>query len=860
MSGSQTLASETREPTGQVPVLAVSGLRKEYGAVVALADANLEIPAGEIHALVGENGSGKSTLVGLVSGTVAPTAGTVLVDGHQLSKHLPAESRAAGAVTVFQDGSMLPELTVAQNLYIGTAPEARPAYRDVDRWAAEVLAYGGLTGIAPRTPTSQVPPGDRQLIEIARAMYARPRLLMLDEATSALDLAGVDRVMHLIEQAAAQGSAVLFVTHRLSEVFRVAQRISVLRDGEWQGTVPAAGLTANALVDLMAGTSVDVEFPERTPLSEDRTVVLAAESLTGRGLSTVDLALRSGEILGIAGADGNGQGQLLRALAAVDGPQGRLTVDDRLVETISGSSAAGVVYLSSDRRNESLLPSLSVRENLTVSVLDRLSTWGVIRRKEEDAQVSGEIDRFGIRVGTPEQGVQSLSGGNQQKVALSRALSDSPRVLLIDEPTKGVDVRSRMDIYRMLRDAADDGIAVAVVSSDASELAGIADRIVVMSRGRIIHEMAGLGSTEEEIVGAFTVVGHATDDHPVAEAARTSTGERLAVRLRRAVGGAEDFLRMGVLALVLLVLFFVAKGLNPAFGSQGNIYNVLLVALPLTVVAAAQFCVLVVGGIDVSVGATMTLVVVVLSYLVTTGGLVQQLVLGLLVALVVGGLVGAVNALLIEGGGLSAVIATIATLGIVNGISLILRPTPGGLLAPEIMTLLTSKVGPVPWMLIVVLPLLAVGDFVLWRTGAGLQIRSSGLHPAFAHRLGIPVRRVRIAAYLSCAAVAGLAGLVLAGQVGTGDANVANGYTLLAIAAPVLGGASLLGGRGSLLGCFLGAAVLAVSQAIVPMLGVSDAWSFLIVGTLSIIALLAYSRGGRGLRGGRAALRRLRVG
>jgi ribose transport system ATP-binding protein len=829
MSGSQTLES-TGTPTVQgSAVLTVNALRKEYGPVVALADASLRVHPGEIHALVGENGSGKSTLVGVVSGIVAPT-----------------------------NGSMLPELTVGQNLYIGSSPDVRPSYRQIDAWAADVLAQGGLTGISPRTPTSQVPPGDRQLIEIARAMYAKPRLLMLDEATSALDLAGVDRVMSLIAEASARGTAVLFVTHRLTEVFRVAQRISVLRDGEWQGTLEAADITPSGLVDLMAGTSVDVEFPTRTPRDPAATVVVEAEGLTGSGLSSVDITLHAGEILGVAGADGNGQSQLLRALAVVDDTQGRRTVDGRLVESISGSSAAGVVFLSSDRRTESLLPSLSVRENLTIGVLDRLATWGVVRRAPEDAHVVDEIDRFGIRVGSPEQGMQSLSGGNQQKVALSRALSNQPRVLLIEEPTKGVDVRSRMDIYRMLRTAAEDGLAVAVVSSDAAELAGICDRIVVMSRGRVISEMEGLGASEEQIVSAFAVAGHATDVHPARAAADANAGERFTSRLRRAVGGAEDFLRMGVLLVVLLALFFVARGINPAFGSTANLYNIMLVALPLTVVAAAQFCVLVVGGIDVSVGATMTLAVVGLSYVVTGGSLVQQIVLGIVVALVLGLAVGVLNAVLIEGGGLSPVIATIASLGIVSGIALIMRPIAGGLIAPELTALLTARWGPVPKVLVLLLPLLIIGDWVLWRTGFGLQIRSVGLHSPFAHRLGIPVTRVRIGAYLACAAVAGLAGLVLAGQVGTGDPNVGSGFTLLAIAAPVLGGASLLGGRGSLFGCFLGAAVLATSQAIVPMLGVSDAWSYLIVGTLSIIALLAYSRGGRGLRGGRSALRRLR--
>jgi ribose transport system ATP-binding protein len=442
--GTEADVSKTRAPArrddvvasgpshvGQSPLVA-RGVSKSYGVVKALQPGSFELARGEVHALVGENGSGKSTFVGIVSGTVRPDTGTVEIDGSPCTRHTPWESQRHGALTVFQDGSALPELSVAQNLYLGTPTAQRPSYRRANEWAAERVREFGLDRIPVDALAETLSPADRQLLEIARALMARPAVLLLDEATSALDSAGVDVALDLIRKAADDGCGVVFVTHRLSEVFRVADRISVLRDGGWRGTYNREAIDADALVELMAGTRVDVEFPNRAAAEELGAPILVARELRGIGYGPVDVSIRAGEIVGIAGADDNGQLELLRGLAAVDVPDGILQVKDSSISSFGEGVGAGVALLSSDRRNESLFQSLAIRENLVVGMLGKLSHGGVVKWSLEKGQVRESIDRFGIRLGSPEDPITSLSGGNQQKVALGRVLATEPDILLID--------------------------------------------------------------------------------------------------------------------------------------------------------------------------------------------------------------------------------------------------------------------------------------------------------------------------------------------------------------------------------------------------------------------------------------------
>ena len=837
------------EPAAR-PLLVATGLSKRYGPVQALQDVSLSIAPGEIHALVGENGSGKSTLVGIVSGTVDRDTGGIEIAGTAVTTSRPSVSQRHGAITVFQDGSLIGELSVAQNLYLGTGAAHRPAYSRIGAWAQDLLNSYGFD-IDTELPASALPPGDRQLVEIIRAVAGNPSVLILDEATSALDSRGVDVVLDLMRRVAADGRAVLFVTHRLSEVMRVADTVTVLRDGLFQGTHLAADVTPQRLVELMAGTRVDLEFPDRTP-DGGGDVRLVARGITGPSYGPVDLELRTGQIVGIAGADGNGQLPLLKGMARVEDSQGAVEVDGKRPRSYGAAVDAGVVYLSSNRRTESLFLGLTVGDNLGLGVLDDLSTGGFMKIRRERSFVKDAIERYRIRVGHASQSPAELSGGNQQKVALSRVLAMNPKVVLIDEPTQGVDVRSRLDIYRFLRQIADSGSAVVVVSSDASELAGLCDRILVMSRGVVTKELAGIGATEESIVGAFAVEHEIAADADVVPAAEALAEEQAPPRarrswLRRSISA--DGIRLVALVALMVLLALFAQSKNDTFLTELSIYNVLLVALPLVAVAAAQFFVLMVGGIDVSVGATMTLSVVLMSSWATSGGSGKVLFVGLVISMLLGLAVGGVNAFLVERVQLSPVIATIATLGVVAGIALMMRPTASGLISPQLGVLLMQKrVGPVPMALIVLLAVLVVVDFVVRRTGAGLRLRAVGLNGLFATRLGIRTSWVRTLCYVLCAFLAGIAGVLLAAQVGIGDPNAGNSFTLLAIAAPVLGGAALSGGHGSLVGAAIGASILVLSQSLVTVLGMSDGTSYVFAGGLTLLALLSSADSIRRLR------------
>jgi len=492
--------------TGHV-VLELRGVSRQFGAVRALTDVSFDCRAGEIHALVGENGSGKSTLLGIASGFVKPDRGTVRIGGELLRRDSPAEARGLGLAMAYQDTSLVLAQPVKNNLYLAAPPDRRPPFWRRKRWARRLLMELDLDlELFPDAPAGALTLAERQLFEVAKALVGDPKVLLLDEPTTALGPHEVEALHRAVDACRRRGVGVVYVSHRLPEVLEIADRVTVLRDGRTQGTFDARETTEAALVDLIVGRPFEAAFPPPSPKGAERREVLVVDGLQGLSFGPVSFTLLAGEIVGVAGAEGNGQAQLFDCLAGRQPPKaGRVVCDGRDLMLVSTHEAvrAGIMLLPGDRKLEALMPVLGVRVNATVQSLRRFSLLGFLRRRLERRAVRELVRRLKIRTPSLEQPVQFLSGGNQQKVAVSRSFLQEPSVILAYEPTQGVDVGSRFDIYEALRSRADAGAALLVKSSDPLELSGLCDRVLVMSRGQVVEEIPGDELDERRIVEAI---------------------------------------------------------------------------------------------------------------------------------------------------------------------------------------------------------------------------------------------------------------------------------------------------------------------------------------------------------------------
>jgi len=486
--------------------LELSGVSRQFGAVRALTSVSFECRAGEIHALVGENGSGKSTLLGIASGFVEPDRGTVRIGGRLLSRDSPALSRKLGLTMAYQDGSSINAESVKNNLYAATTV-GRPPYWRRKKWARKVLADFDLDlELFPDAPVGALTLAERQLFEVAKALVTEPKVLLLDEPTTALCPDEIEALHRTIVACKQRGIGVVYVSHRLPEVLEVADRITVLRDGQYQGTYDAKTTTEPELVELIVGRPFDAAFPQRASSTTEPQEVLVVDALQGQSFGPVSFTLHSGEVVGIAGAEGNGQPQLFDSLAGRIPPRaGRVVCSGKELSLISTREAvrAGIMLLPGDRKREALMGVLGVRVNMTVQSLRRFSRVGLLRRRAERTAVAGLVEQLEVRTPSLDQPVEFLSGGNQQKVSVARSFLREPAVILAYEPTQGVDVGSRADIYKALRTRVEAGAALLVKSSDPIELSGLCDRVLVMSRGTIVEEIPGDELDEVRIVEAI---------------------------------------------------------------------------------------------------------------------------------------------------------------------------------------------------------------------------------------------------------------------------------------------------------------------------------------------------------------------
>ncbi|MBY5336272.1 sugar ABC transporter ATP-binding protein [Rhizobium leguminosarum] len=492
------------------PLFRTEGISKRYGGAVALKDADIAIRPGAIHAVLGENGAGKSTLIKIMAGVVAPDEGRMLLDGKEIAFASPAAANAAGIVCVFQELSLIPDLSVADNIVISNPPLRFGMIdrRRQRRIAEEALARAGASDIHPSALVKDLPLSRRQMVEIAKALARKPRLMILDEATSALTQSDVEKVFAVLKRLRAEGMALIYISHRMHEIAQLADECTVFRNGRSIESYPAGTKTDQQVVELMIGREYSNVFPPKPAHRGEEKPVLSCLDLSwGDRLSGITFDIRPGEIIGVGGLDGQGQRELLLALFGVlRDVKGEVAIDGRPVTLKSPrhakSGGISMALIPEDRKTEGLMLPMTVRENLSIAALDRVSRNGVIDRAAERREIDDLFKLLAIKAATIDMPVAALSGGNQQKVVIAKWLMNRPRIILLNDPTRGIDVGTKQEIYLLLHKLADAGAAIIFYSTDYDELIGCCDRVLVMYDGRIIRELEGAEINEHELIGA----------------------------------------------------------------------------------------------------------------------------------------------------------------------------------------------------------------------------------------------------------------------------------------------------------------------------------------------------------------------
>jgi rhamnose transport system ATP-binding protein len=490
------------------PRLVLDHATKSFGSVHALLDGSVTLYPGEAHALVGENGAGKSTLVKILAGVYQPDSGELTLNGQPVSFSSPSASRAAGVSIIYQEPTLFPDLSVGENIFIGRQPRRRGRRIDAGQMrkaANEVFARLGVE-LDPARPARGLSVADQQIVEIAKAISFNANVIVMDEPTAALTSVEVDRLFEVIRTLREHDAAVLFISHRLEEVFAICQRVTIMRDGRFVRTAPVADLTIDDVIRAMVGRALDAMFPKTKTTASD--VVLEVDHLGRAGVfDDVSFSVRRGELVGLAGLVGAGRTEVARAVFGIDRRDiGEVRVNGRALPNGSpgAAMAAGVAFVPEDRRQQGLVMDLGIDHNIALPSLGRLRRKGLIRRSRERELATEWAGKLQLKFGRLANPVSTLSGGNQKKVVLAKWLARRPSLLIIDEPTRGIDVGTKAEVHRLLDELVADGVAVLMISSELPEVLGMADRILVLREGRLVAELSRADADEDSIMRAAT--------------------------------------------------------------------------------------------------------------------------------------------------------------------------------------------------------------------------------------------------------------------------------------------------------------------------------------------------------------------
>lgn len=868
------------------PILELKDVHKHFGGVKAVDGVSISIACGVIHAIVGENGAGKSTLMNIIAGVYPRDSGQMRVAGSIYSPKTPRDAHASGISIVFQDLALFPAMPVEANVFAG-----KEATRGV---GLDHAAMRAQTSAALRQMSVELNParqlgtltiGEQQWVEIARAVTDESRVLILDEPNSALNQHESEALFGLIRRLKSQGMTVLFISHRLEEVFQIADRITVMRDGCNVGTWEATETTISDIVSAMVGRQPDTGG-RRDQRKPSMPVLQVRDLSIEERISAVSFTVRSGEVVGVAGLAGAGVSDLFEALFGVQQATGGDILLDDLACRISSPSDAirrQVAHVPADRRGLGLMANWSVADNTTLGVLRRFSILGVLQHHRLKDIAQQYVDQLGVVTDSLEKKVLYLSGGNQQKVLLARWLATQPRVLILDDPTRGIDVGAKKEIYELINRIARDGVGVLFTSSELEEILELSDRILVLRKGSLVADLpsavcdkelvmefvAGDQEKARELVASrFGLAAKAAISQPVEKLApelhpgsvvmspaqgsvayrqreqtpaspKTDRREssipfvsRTFMTLRRIWTMRE----VGVFqALAIVSLLFAA--ITPHFLTTSNVSLVLRQMSILGLITMGMTFVLASGEIDLSVGWIFNAVMSVIAFISVRYHLDPWVVLP--VGLLVGTFLGAVNGVLAVAIRLPTIIITLGTMTLFRGFALALNQgrTIAGLPKSSFFLLGSGTIGPVSNMTIVMLVAVVICAWI-WRNSVfARRVLEMGGNRVAAERLGVRVNRLRVSVMAFSGLMCGLAGVLGLAFLGAADPQSGTGYELSVIAAAIIGGAQLGGGAGTIWGSLIGIGLITVIQNGLVLMGLRPAWQIATTGLVIIAAV-----------------------
>jgi ABC-type sugar transport system ATPase subunit/ribose/xylose/arabinose/galactoside ABC-type transport system permease subunit len=828
------------------PVIELLGIDKSFPGVAALSNVSLSLLPGRIHALVGENGAGKSTLINILGGNLSPDFGEIRIAGHAIRFANARAAHTAGIVVVHQEVDLFPDLTVAENIgFEQLLPTHGPGL--IDRFALKRRVQAALAvmhvDLQPDTLAASLTPAQRQLTTLGAALSGPSRVLILDEPTSSLSAAESAVLFDNLRRLREQGTAILYVSHRLEEIFALADEITVLRDGRrvWHG--PLADTSPSGLIHLMVGR--ELQPVARTSQERVGSIRFRCHHLSAADDSfrDIDLSVCGGEVLGLYGLIGAGRSEWAQAVLGLRPLlSGEIWIDDKLIEPHGPGPMArhGLVYVPEDRLRQGLCSNLSVRANTMLATLRRWATAGFVTRRPEIRRTAAVVQSLGIRLRSAEQPVGTLSGGNQQKVVLGRWLEREPTVLILDEPTRGIDVGAKGEIYSLIRRLADEGRAIVLISSDLPEVLAQSDRLAVFRNGRISALLNPRCCTPGEVIAAAmpeTVCASTSPPYPPLLGGEGGKRVTTPPPLSGEGAGGRGLrlpVREAALALLLVLLFVFLEAKTGRFLRGSNLTNLATDTSLLAFCALGASLVLLAGGIDISLGSIMALSAGIAGKLWQDG---LPLPLVLLVAIGIGATGGFLNAAISLAGRVHPIVVTLGTLSLYRGLTQWWLEQdvqiPGS--SREILVNPILRLPLFVWLGLAVAVLTAL---FLRRTIWGRQLFAVGSNPAAAARVGVSRTRVWLLAFTLQGVFAGIAGLLYLARSGQVQADSYEDRTLEAVAAAVVGGVAITGGRGSVGGVLLGCVFLVSLTPACQFLRIPTTWQRTLVGAVMAFAVV----------------------